>query len=186
MDANLKLWNLAAAHAGESRRELHRQPAGVTAMTYAGPGGAWLLTGHANKVLRLSDARTCRLVGSIRGPEAQISLLLLAPDGKRIAAASHDRSIRVYDVESREQVFTAQPSRTKPTISMAFFPDGRHLATVAQDNAVQIWDVTSTGAAVVLWGPSGESYAAVALYGASDHVAAALADGRVRLWAPAL
>ncbi len=187
MDANLKLWDLhTAIQTGEARRELHRQPAGVTAMTYAGAGGAWLVTGHANKLLRLVDARTCRLLGTIRGPEAQVSLLLLSPDGKHIAAASHDRSLRVYDVESRTQAFTAQPSRTKPTVSLAFFPDGRHLASVAQDNAVQIWDVTSHAPAVVLWGPAGESYAAVALYGASDHLAAALSDGRVRLWAPAL
>jgi len=187
MDANLKLWDLhTAIQTGEARRELHRQPAGVTAMTYAGPNGAWLVTGHANKVLRLVDSTSCRLIGSIRGPEAQVSLLLLSPDGRRIAAASHDRSIRVYDVEERSQAFTAQPSRTKPTVSLTFFPDGRHLASVAQDNAVQIWDVTSNAPAVVLWGPAGESYAAVALYGASDHLAAALSDGRVRLWAPAL
>ncbi len=187
MDANLKLWDLATAvETGEARRELYRQPAGVTALTYAGASGAWLITGHANKILRLVDGRSCRLLGTLRGPEAQVSLLLLSPDGKHIAAASHDRSIRVYDVESRTQAFSAQPSRTKPTVSMAFFPDGRHLASVAQDNAVQIWDVTSTAPAVVLWGPAGESYAAVDLYGACDHVAAALSDGRVRLWAPAL
>jgi WD40 repeat protein len=155
-------------------------------MTYAGPGGAWLVTGHANKALRLVDGRSCRLLGSIRGPEAQVSLLLLSPDGTRVAAASHDRSIRVYDVQNRTLEFTVQPSRTKPTVSLAFFPDGRHLAAVAQDNAVQIWDVTSNAPAVVLWGPAGESYAAVALHGASDHVAAALSDGRIRLWAPAL
>ncbi len=186
MDSNLKLWDLAAARAGESRRELFRQPAGVTAMAYVGQGGGWLVTGHANKVLRLVDSRSCRLIGSIRGPEAQISLLLLSPDGQHLAAASHDRTIRVYDLERREQTFMAQPSRAKPTVSMVFFPDARHLASVAQDNAVQLWDVSSSSPAAVLWGQAGESFAAVALYAGQDHIAVALSDGRIRLWGPAL
>jgi hypothetical protein len=186
MDSNLKLWDLEAARAGEARRELFRQPAGVTAMAYVGSRGDWLVTGHANKVLRIVDARTCRLIGSIRGPEAQISLLLLSPDGRHLAAASHDRTIRVYDVERKEQTFMAQPSRAKPTVSMVFFPDARHLASVAQDNAVHLWNVTSQAPAAVLWGAPGESFAAVALYGGQDHIAAALSDGRVRLWGPSL
>ncbi|PYQ17038.1 MAG: hypothetical protein DMF79_17925, partial [Acidobacteria bacterium] len=45
-DSNLRLWDVGTALAGESRRVLHRQPAGVTALTYAG-GGDWILTGHA-------------------------------------------------------------------------------------------------------------------------------------------
>jgi len=186
MDANLKLWDLVLARAGESRRELFRQPAGVTALAYVGPRGGWLVTGHANKVLRLVDAHTCRLLGSIRGPEAQISLLVVCPDGRHIAAASHDRSIRVYDVEKREQTFVAQPSRSKPTVSLAYFPDARHLASVAQDNAVHLWNVGNPSPAAVLWGQGGESFAAVALYAGQDHIAVALSDGRIRLWGPAL
>jgi WD40 repeat protein len=185
MDSNLKLWDMAAAWAGEARRELLRQPAGITALCYAGPNGAWFVSGHANRVLRLTDARSCRLIATLRGPEAQVSLLSLAPGGKRFVAASHDRTIRVYDLESRRQTFVTTPHRVKPTTSVAFFPDGRHLASVAQDNAVQLWDLDSQTPAAVLWGQGGEAFAAVALFAGGDHVAVALADGRIRLWAPA-
>jgi hypothetical protein len=186
MDSNLKLWDLARARAGEAQRELVRQPAGVTAMAYVGASGQFLLTGHANKVVRLVDAKSGRLAGSIRGPEAQINLLLPSPDGRHVAAASHDRSLRVYDLETRSQTFLAHPSRVKPTVSMAFFPDARHLLSVALDNAVHIWDTRSQAPAAVLWGQAGESFAAVSLYAGQDHVATALADGRIRLWGPAL
>ena len=185
LDSNLKLWDLPAALAGEARRELLRQPAGITALCYAGPNGAWFVSGHANRVLRLTDARTCKLIATLRGPEAQISLLSLAPGGKRFVAASHDRTIRVYDLESRQQTFLATPHRVKATSSIAFFPDGRHLASVAQDNAVQLWDLESQTPAAVLWGQGGESFTAIGLYAGGDHVAVALADGRIRLWAPA-
>src|SRR4029434_9146797 len=86
-DSSLRLWDVGAAYAGESRRELHRQPASVTAVAYAG-GGDWLITGHSRKVLRLLDARPGRLLASMRGPEAPVSLVLPSPDGQHIAVAS--------------------------------------------------------------------------------------------------
>jgi WD40 repeat protein len=178
MDSNLKLWNVEAAVAGEARRELHRQPSGVTAIAYAG-GGAWVVTGHGNRVLRVTDTKTGRLAASLRGPEGQVHLLCLAPDGKRLAVASQDRTLRFYDLEARVQMFVL-PAQRKPTSSLSFFGDGTHFATVAQDNAVQLWDSDKRTSLASLWGPADESFASVALY--DDHIAVALADGRIRLW----
>lgn len=185
MDQTLKLWHLPAAEAGESRREMHRQPAGLTALAYVGGSGAFLATGHANRALRLVDTRTGRLIATLRGPEGQVNLLVASPDGRRLAAASHDRTLRLFDVESRQQTFVAAAHRTRPTTSLAFFADGAHLASVAQDNAVQLWDIAAQAPMAVLWGQASESFTAVALLGGGDQVAAALADGRIRLWGPA-
>jgi WD40 repeat protein len=185
MDSNLKLWNLPAALAGESRRELHRQPAGITSLCYAGSAGEWIVTGHANRILRLAEARSARLLATLRGPEAQVNLLSTAPDRKRFAAASHDRTIRLFDADSRQQLFVVPGHRTKATTSLAFFPDGRHLASVALDNSVQLWDLESQSPSAVLWGQANESFSAVALFGGGDHVAAAMSDGRIRLWGAA-
>jgi eukaryotic-like serine/threonine-protein kinase len=181
MDSNLKLWNVEAAVAGDARRELHRQPSGVTSIAYAG-GGSWVVTGHGNRVLRVSDAKTGRLVATLRGPEGQVHLLCLAPDGKRLAVASQDRTVRFFDLETRAQMFVL-PAQRKPTSSLSFFGDGCHFATVAQDNAVQLWDLEKRSSLAALWGPTDESFASVALFG--DHIAVALADGRIRLWGPA-
>lgn len=185
MDQTLKLWNLPAAEAGESRREMHRQPAGLTALAYVGGTGTFLATGHANRALRLVDTRTGRLVATLRGPEGQVHLLAASPDGRTLAAASHDRTLRLFDFESRQQTFVAVAHRTRPTAALAFFADGTHLASVAQDNAVQLWDVAAQAPMAVLWGQTGESFTAVALLGGGDQLAVALADGRIRLWGPA-
>jgi hypothetical protein len=189
MDSNLKLWDVGAALAGEARRELHRQPSGVTALAYAG-GGASILSGHANRVLRLSDAASGRLQATLRGPEAQINLLWPAPDGRHMAAASHDRTLRIYDLEERRQDAELSGLR-RPATGLCFFPDGARLAAVCLDNAILIWDVVPGGdpaprpAATTLWGQAQDSFAGVVLYGDGDHMAAALADGRIRLWGPA-
>src|SRR5262249_24877817 len=139
VDSCLRLWDVGAADAGDARRELHRQPASVTAVAYAG-GGDWLITGHSNKVLRLLDARTGRLLPSMRGPEARVSLVLPSPDGQHISVASHDRSIRIFDLSRREQV-TVFAGHRKPATSLCFLADGSHLASVAHENEVQLWDL---------------------------------------------
>jgi len=184
MDQNLKLWDLGAARAGEARRELLRQPSGVTALSYAG-GDPWLLvTGHANRVLRVLDASSLRLVATLRGPEGAVSLVCPVPGGRRLVVASQDRTLRFFDLASRSQLFT-MPGHRKPTTSIAFFPDGSHLATVAQDNAVHLWDLEARSLVAALWGLAEESFAGVALFGAGDHMAVALSDGRIRVWGPA-
>ena len=67
LDANLRLWDVGAALAGEARRELLRQPSPVTALTWTA-GGEWILTGHAARVLRLTDPQRGRLLATLRGP----------------------------------------------------------------------------------------------------------------------
>jgi hypothetical protein len=183
MDSKLQLWNVHRVCAGDATRELHRQPSGVTAVSYV-KGGELIVTGHANRVLRVLDARSGRLAATLRGPEALINLVCLAPDGRRLAVASHDRTIRVFDLERREQVLVL-PGHRKPATSMAFFGDGLHLASVALDNSVQLWDLEARAALAALWGPAAESFAGVALFGEGDHIAVALADGRIRVWGPA-
>lgn len=183
MDANLRLWEVGSALSGDARRELHRQPAGVTAVAYAG-GGDWILTGHLNRLVRLLDARSGRLQATLRGPEALISLLCTAPGGKRVAAASHDKTIRLFDLDARAQLAVLSGHR-KPATSLSYFADGTHLATVAQDNTVQLWDLESASPIAALWGPANEVFTGVALFGADDHIAVALTDGRIRIWGPA-
>jgi serine/threonine protein kinase len=184
LDSNLKLWDVAAACSGEGRRELFRQPAGVTAVAFAGDG-TWILTGHTNRVLRLIDTRTGRLLATLRGPEGLVNLLSLSPDGRHLAVCSHDRTLRVFDMAERSQLFALLAHRSRNTTSIAFFSDGAHLATVAQDNAVQFWDLESRSPIAALWGREDECFAGIALFGGGDHVAVALADGRIRLWGPA-
>ena len=181
MDSTLKLWDTRAASDGEARRELIRQPFGVTALVYAGERGQLLVTGHAKAVLRVVDARSGRLVATLRGPDAQISHLVSSPDGRRVAALSHDRTISVFDLATRAARFHAEGHRTKQTTSLAFFPGGRLAASVALDNAVQLWDLEARAALGTLWGQAGESYTLVAL-ARSGAVVVALSDGRIRTW----
>jgi WD40 repeat protein len=184
LDANLRLWDVGAALGGEARRELVRQPSGVTALAWAG-GGEWILTGHASRVLRLLDPHRSRLLATMRGPEGLVNLLTLSPDGRFMAVASHERTVRLFDLATREQSATLVGLR-RPATSLCFLGDGGFLATVCQENCVQLWDLDTRLPGATLWGPAGESFVGVAVYGDSNHLAVALADGRIRVWGPAV
>jgi WD40 repeat protein len=183
LDANLRLWDVGAALSGEARRELVRQPSGVTALAWTA-GGDWVLTGHTSRVLRLTDPHRSRLLATLRGPEAPVSLLTPSPDGRYMAVASHDRTVRLYDLTTREQAAVLTGLR-RPATALCFLSDGGYLATVCQENAVQLWDLASRSPGTTLWGPADESFVGLALFGESNHLAAALADGRIRVWGPA-
>lgn len=183
LDANLRLWDVGAALAGEARRELVRQPAGVTALAWAG-GGEWILTGHSSRVLRLLDPHRSRLLATLRGPEGAVNLLTLSPDGRFMAVASQDRTVRLFDLATREQSAVLTGLR-RPATSICFLADGGFLATVCQENAVQLWDLETGSPAATLWGPADESFVGLAVFGESNHLAVALADGRIRVWGPA-
>jgi serine/threonine-protein kinase len=183
MDSVVKVWEVEPLRLGEARRRLIRQPAAVTALAYVS-GGQWLLTGHSNRLLRLLEAGSGRLVTTLRGPEAPVNVLCPAPDGRRVAVGSQDRTVRVFDLEQRSSVAVLAAQRKPPT-SVCFFPDGEHLASVALENSVQLWHLGSAEPLAHLWGPAAEAFAGVTLYAGGDHMAVALADGRIRLWGPA-
>jgi WD40 repeat protein len=185
LDSNLKIWEVPAALAGEARRELHRQPAGVTAVCWAA-GGKAIVTAHGNRVLRLQDAATGRLLATLRGPEGGINLLALHPDERRLAVASQDRTLRFFDLTSRSQVLQLALPHRKPMAGLCYFPGGEHLASVAQDNAVQLWDLAASAPLAALWGAQTDAFVGLALFGQGDHLAVALGDGRIRLWGPAV
>ncbi len=182
LDANLRLFDVGAALAGEARRELVRQPTGVTALAWTG-GGEWILSGHSSKVLRLTDPHRGKLLATLRGPEALVNQLVPSPDGRHVAVASHDRVIRLYDLATREQVGQLAALK-RPATSLCFLADGGYLASVCQDNSVQLWDLEARSLAATLWGPADESFVSLALFGESNHLAAAVADGRIRCWGP--
>jgi WD40 repeat protein len=64
-----------------------------------------------------------------------------SPDSKRIATASRDPSVRIWDVESRELLFSLDHSDFVYEVDWS--PDGRMIASACKDGMVRVWDTES-------------------------------------------
>jgi WD40 repeat protein len=65
-----------------------------------------------------------------------------SPDGTRLATASYDRTVKIWDATTGQLLHTLE-GHTDWVHSVAFSPDGRWLASSSWDRTAKIWDVTS-------------------------------------------
>ncbi|GAC1421670.1 MAG: hypothetical protein NVSMB62_16830 [Acidobacteriaceae bacterium] len=63
-----------------------------------------------------------------------------SPDRKTIASGSHDNTIELWDVLTRE-ARTPLLGHKGAVRSLAFSPDSLTLASGSNDNSVKLWDV---------------------------------------------
>ncbi|MEL6164807.1 MAG: WD40 repeat domain-containing protein [Cyanobacteria bacterium J06628_3] len=72
-----------------------------------------------------------------------ISSTSFSPDGKTIASASYDGTVKLWDSTTGKEIKTFKGT-SNGINSIAFFPDGKTIITASNDGTVKLWDI-STG-----------------------------------------
>jgi WD40 repeat protein len=65
-----------------------------------------------------------------------------SPDGRRVATSSEDQTVRLWDVETGQEVLTLH-GHTDIVPTVAFSPDGNRLATAGADGVVLVREASS-------------------------------------------
>jgi WD40 repeat protein/transcriptional regulator with XRE-family HTH domain len=139
--------------------------------------GTTLATGGFDQSVVLWNLRGPVLTAS---PFTEVSQAAYSPDGKLLATADADHTVRLWDV-ARHRVVTTFRGHGESVFSVAFAPDGRTLASAGSDGTVRLWNIPSHRGLATLTGHTGDVFS-VAFAPDGRTLASAGADRTVRLW----
>ena len=181
----IKLWDVTT---GKERAILQGHTSWVFAVAFS-PDGKTLASVSNDQTIKLWDLATNKERATFQGhtkadresSEAvyPVMSVVFSPDGKKLAAASRDMTIKVWDVATAKR-FTLQ-GHTHAVYSVAFSPDGKTLASASSDKTVRLWDLATNKERATLQGHT-ESVMSVAFSPDGKTLASASHDKTVKFW----
>jgi RNA polymerase sigma factor (sigma-70 family) len=192
LDGQVKVWELPT---GRPKASLSCGPIYAVRFSPDGKllatgGGAWGNPQGPGEV-KIWDAETGALRNHLTGHTGWVYSVLFSVDGKTLASASHDGTVRLWDVAAGKE--RAVLMHAGPVVSLALSPDGRVLAAgtgtddpkgdrvLPANGTVRLWEMATAKELPALAGQSGLGYP-VGFSADGTTLATGCADGSLKLW----
>jgi eukaryotic-like serine/threonine-protein kinase len=96
---------------------------------------------HSPNDVRVIDEDSGRELFRLVGHTRMVLSIAFSPDGERIATASDDRTVKLWDARTGMEVLTLR-GHTASTLCVAFSPDGYRLVSGSIDHTARVWDAS--------------------------------------------
>jgi WD40 repeat protein/serine/threonine protein kinase len=184
-DSTVRLWDAAT---GRELRSLRGHPGGAFAVAFS-PDGRRLASIGWDGTVRVWDPETRAELRVLRGVVHRAdgafrnnfgNAVAFSPDGLRLAAASDDGRVMVWDAETGAPVLTLSGYGFEVN-AVAFDPRGRRIATASEDGLIRLWDAV-TGEEVFTLRGHKEGVLGVTFSPDGMQIASASKDMTVKIW----
>ena len=137
---------------------------------------------HPNSVniISGSDAAWKPAIAVLRGHSAPVCCVAFSADSSRLASASEDHTVRLWDGRTGHDITTLK-GHTGGVNSVAFSADDTRLASASSDRTIRLWDGRTAHHIATLTGHSGAVHC-VTFSANGLRLASASCDQTVRLW----
>ena len=145
------------------------------------PDGSFIATGgYDATVSRIWDASTGRLRRELAGHLTCVNQIVFNGDGTKMASASDDNSVILWDTAKLVVLFRVSGHRGG-IMYVAFSPDGKQIATSGFDGQIKLWDATRSGDCRTVGDIAGSArVSSLAFHPSGNLLAAACSDRTVR------
>ncbi|BAY37882.1 serine/threonine protein kinase with WD-40 repeats [Nostoc sp. NIES-2111] len=117
---------------------------------------------------------------TLKGHSSDVNSVAFSPDGQFLASGSDDKTIKVWNLRTREKIHTFK-GHSGWIWAVAIAPDGKTLASAGADKTIKLWNLT-TGEQIRHFQGHSQGVASIAFSPDGKTLASGSLDKTIKLW----
>ena len=138
-------------------------------------------TRYTDNTVKVWDATTGKELLSFNAHLRTINSVAFSPDGKSIVTSSYDKFIKIWNIDTGEEIQNMKWKVNSVAIEAVFSPDGKYIVSGHVSGKIKIWDV-KTGDGIKSWNGHNSYLISVAISQDGLRIVSTANDATIKIW----